>query len=265
MDNKKNNSNKIILRHEKNPKKVLTLITGIVWFMAVVWVLVEIFTNYNVFSIDKKLSLIREGTVYFAICYVCVLSFYTANKDENKIETFKKKGKMYVGSVVHIRPRQIQNTSEYSKELLIEFYKAGEKKYIVDYNFPYELDIDVKKYTKPIHEDIFIKQYNIEDTPYIVFDKTKTKKKYKYRRFVGAAERNFDKNISCKIYELNGKYLIDEYIGEDIKCEENLMFDDATNNDLNYDFNKAMASVVIEVYVLFFSILYILSVMRWRR
>ena len=72
------------------------------------------------------------------------------------------------------------------------------------------------------------------------------------------------KNITCKIYELNGKYLIDEYIGEDIKCEENLMFDDATNNDLNYDFNKAMLSVVIEVYVLFFSILYILSVMHWR-
>ena len=62
----------------------------------------------------------------------------------------------------------------------------------------------------------------------------------------------------------NGKYLIDEYIGEDIKSEENLMFDDATNNDLNYDFNKAMLSVVIEVYVLFFSILYILSVMHWR-
>lgn len=155
--------------------------------------------------------------------FVVVLGkkFWDKNRINKNYLFVKENGNVYSGKVLHIYKYKISK-KHYTK-LLVEFFDGKEKKIILSKHFPYYIktnDIDLYKVvTKTIDMNEYDYSYNenkishiqYQGNGYISFEETPlTKTIIKYN---GSKNKNYEGDLSCKVYEKDGKYIVDDIDG----------------------------------------------------
>ena len=156
--------------------------------------------------------------------------------DENRMNKnrlfVKENGNVYNGKILHVY--KYETSKKYYTKLLVEFFDGNEKKLILSEKFPYYIktnNIDLYGViTKTIDMDEYDKSYNqnkishiqYEGNGYISFEESSlTKRIIKYN---GSRNKNYEGDLSCKVYEKDGKYIVDDIDGfsrkEEIKANK---------------------------------------------
>ena len=138
--------------------------------------------------------------------------FFKSNK-ENKNRMFvKENGRVYDGTVLQMNA--IKTNKKDISNIVVEFCDIKGKRLIVVENFPHY--IEESKNNSEIDEYNGVYQDNIKHVQYlgngyISFEETdQTENVYKYNI---SKNKNYKGNIRCKVYEYEGKYVVDDFEG----------------------------------------------------
>lgn len=140
-------------------------------------------------------------------------AFWELNK-QNKNRVFvKENGYVYYGEVLHVSVKKRKN--KIIRKLLIEFPFGNEKRLIVSEHFPHYINritkknADITEYNKCYKENI-IEHIQYYGNGYISFEKTEqTQLVYKYKK---SKNKNYKGDLTCKVYEFEGKFVVDDFI-----------------------------------------------------
>ena len=216
------NTNEVLKIYKKGIKSIGLLIP--ILFMGFLIFVV-------LFSAEGDIALKLYITLFFLIFeIVLVPKFYNANKSNQNALFIKQNGIAYRGKVLHVKVdhhRTSKGKSKTIRHLLISFNNRYQNKLIVSGNFPYYIDTN-----SPDLVDMMTNKFNIEEYKhsyeenilnhlqffgkgYITFEEN-GEKQYAYY-YNESANKNFDGEIICNVYEYDGKYVVDDFEGIDIK------------------------------------------------
>lgn len=168
-----------------------------------------------------RIDLIPISMMFGIFSVVFGWGFYQANKQNKNRLFIKENGRVYSGKVLHVKVTK--GDKKTIRKLLVEFFDGNEKKLIVSEHFPYYIDsvsidlvsvinknVDMEEYNKCYKENI-IEHIQYFGNGYISFEKTEeTKFIYKYNE---SKNKNYEGDLSCKVYEHEGKYVVDDFEG----------------------------------------------------
>lgn len=170
------------------------------------------------------------NTLFFLLSIILYIAFYKENEKNKNLLFIKENGTSYRGQVLHIEER-IKDDKKY-RDLLIEFFNGKENKLIVFKNFPYNIEaVNVTMFLKymefinkkggdkfkkieeikKVYEEKFIYHTQYYGNGYISFEKTNlTNKICEYN---APKNKNYEGDLTCSVYEYEGKYVIDDFEG----------------------------------------------------
>ena len=162
----------------------------------------------------------------FFMIFVIVFghAFYVANRNMRTALHIKENGTRYDGRVINAQKRYVRtskNTRVYT-DLLVEFKESFDTNYIVSYSFPYDLKLkgdfglfDPVTKADYVDEESRVRHTQYRSNGYITFDNHDGMgKPYIYD---GSKLKNYllDNDLTCSVFELDGKYVVDDFIGLD--------------------------------------------------
>ena len=155
-----------------------------------------------------------EIIVLAAFSLILGWAFWKLNT-ENKNRVFvKKNGQVYDGRVLHVRVKKIKNRVD--RRLLVELFDGNERRLIVSEHFPYHIDrvssknVNEEEYNRCYKENI-IEHIQYYGNGYIAFEETEqTKFLYRYKK---SKNKNYNGDLTCRVYEFEGKYVVDDFEG----------------------------------------------------
>lgn len=228
------------------------IISLIFWIIGVAAIINDI-SIYKKYSEDMNIRVIIcvLGYVILALIFLGI-GFYVYKRTriyQKNIIDIKKNGKVLDGTVVHIIREEDYNTTNETFDkytyCIVKFQDEYQKeKLIVTKKLPSifnNISVEIKPESLYNYSNIEIKEYFGEG--YITFDEEKAseiekifkimpsiqfngekinqgKKRYTY---VGDISKNYEGNIKCKVYEKDGKYVIDDFTG--VEYEKKFILD----------------------------------------
>lgn len=151
--------------------------------------------------------------------------FLQANKNNSNALNIKNNGRQYKGRVINARKRIVRsskrNSSKVYTDILVEFKEGVDTNYI-SVVFPYELKLkgefslfDPVTKEDEITEETYIRRSQYISKGYVTYDNHDNLG----RGFIyeGSKVKNYllDNDLECTVFELDGKYVVDDYRGYD--------------------------------------------------
>lgn len=156
---------------------------------------------------------------------IFVIAFGKKFLDENRMNKnrlfVKENGNVYNGKVLHIY--KYKTSKKHYTKLLVEFFDGNEKKLILSEKFPYYIktnNIDLYGViTKTIDMDEYDKSYNqnkishiqYEGNGYITYEEIKSSRNI--TKYNGSINKNYEGDLTCRVYEFDEKYVVDDIEG----------------------------------------------------
>lgn len=169
-------------------------------------------------------------TCFFLLFFIVFFkNFYDSNVANKNALFIKENGNVYYGKVLHVKKVHKRSSKGHSRTyryLLVGFNDGNVNRLILSRNFPYKIytnepDLfDIMKNTEVVDEYRQSRSENVIDhvqyvgKGYITFNPNEDKTRAVY--FNESASKNYEGELTCKVFEYDGKYVVDDIEGYDM-------------------------------------------------
>lgn len=247
------NEEKIVIYKNKIKFNIVSIVLIILAILMSIFQLDMIKGLYS-YEIDAEVIVNTVYTFILVLCFLGIGLYFQVkeNKKSKNISDIKENGRIFKGEVISIiRERHIRHSDtggdyRYTTEFIIKFRDINmEDKYIITPVLPHKFDaIEVFKKTLNIEDLINLQIKEYFGDGYITFNENDSvpnlaSKFYKIhlngknlnsdkcgKSYNGSIiKNNYKGNITCNVYEKDGRYVIDDYEGVEFTVEKNNWFD----------------------------------------